>query len=84
MPYPPKRVLSLDGSKIFTGFDTLEDHTVVISDGIIDAVVPRDQIGSGIDKVDLGGGLLAPGFLDLQVNGGGGAFFNSSPDLQHP
>ena len=81
MPYPPKRVLSLDGPKIFTGFDTLEDHTVVISDGIIDAVVPRDQIGSGIDKVDLGGGLLAPGFLDLQVNGGGGAFFNGSPDL---
>ena len=71
MPYPPKRVLSLDGPKIFTGFDILEDHTVVISDGIIDAVVPRDQIGSDIDKVDLGGGLLAPGFLDLQVNGGG-------------
>ena len=81
MPYPPKRVLSLGGPKIFTGFDILEDHTVVISDGIIDAVVPRDQIGSDIDKVDLGGGLLAPGFLDLQVNGGGGAFFNGSPDL---
>jgi N-acetylglucosamine-6-phosphate deacetylase len=81
MSFPPKRVFSLDGPKIFTGFDILEDHSVVITDGIIDGVVPSDQIGSGIQKVDLGGGLLAPGFLDLQVNGGGGAFFNTSPDL---
>ena len=81
MSSPAKRFLALDGAKIFTGLDTLEDHSVVITDRIIDAVVPSDQIGSCIEKVDLGGGLLAPGFLDLQVNGGGGAFFNSSPDL---
>ncbi|MDH5262991.1 MAG: N-acetylglucosamine-6-phosphate deacetylase, partial [Gammaproteobacteria bacterium] len=33
------------------------------------------------DVVDLGGRLLAPGLIDLQVNGGGGVLFNDSPTL---
>ena len=32
-------------------------------------------------RVDLGGGLLLPGFIDVQVNGGGGALFNDSRDV---
>src|SRR5207248_11284248 len=30
--------------------------------------------------VDLGGSLLVPGFVDLQVNGGGDVLLNDSPD----
>ncbi len=30
----------------------------------------------------LGGGVLAPGFVDLQVNGGGGVMLNDQPDLE--
>ena len=33
-------------------------------------IVPRGG------EVDLGGGMLAPGFIDVQVNGGGGALLN--------
>lgn len=31
---------------------------------------------------DLGGGTLVPGFIDLQVNGGGGALFNAAPTVE--
>jgi N-acetylglucosamine-6-phosphate deacetylase len=32
--------------------------------------------------VDLGGALLLPGFIDTQVNGGGGVLFNDTPTLE--
>ncbi len=33
-------------------------------------------------QVDLPGGYLCPGFVDLQVNGGGGILFNDEPSLE--
>ena len=32
--------------------------------------------------IDLGGNYLLPGFVDIQVNGGGGVLLNDSPDLE--
>ena len=37
--------------------------------------------GSG-DIVDLDGGILAPGFIDTQVNGGGNVLFNDAPTVE--
>jgi N-acetylglucosamine-6-phosphate deacetylase len=33
-------------------------------------------------RIDLGGDMLAPGFIDTQVNGGGGVLFNQQPDVE--
>ena len=38
-----------------------------------------DAVPSGAERIDLDGGLVAPGFVDLQVNGGGGVLFNDAP-----
>ena len=58
-----------------------EAATVLIEDGRIAAVgahVPT----AGHEIIDLQGHDLLPGFLDTQVNGGGGALFNTSPTLE--
>jgi N-acetylglucosamine-6-phosphate deacetylase len=69
---------ALTGCRIFTGDAFLDDHAIVIAGERIEAVVPRGDL-SGTEIRDLGGGLLAPGFVDVQVNGGGGALLNDSP-----
>ncbi|MDC7677226.1 N-acetylglucosamine-6-phosphate deacetylase [Asticcacaulis machinosus] len=35
----------------------------------------------GAEIIDLDGGYLLPGFIDTQVNGGGGVLFNDTPDV---
>ena len=73
--------LALIGARVFTGDNFLEDHAVVISGDRIAQVVPRQAIGA-MRTQDLGGGILAPGFIDVQVNGGGGALLNDAPALE--
>lgn len=54
-----------------------------IADGLIEFVGPADEIASGsAEVVDLAGHIIAPGFIDTQVNGGGGAMFCDEPTVQ--
>lgn len=64
----------------------LPDGVVLIGDdGRILAVQPADTplpaAADGCERVDLGGGILSAGFIDLQVNGGGGVLFNHTPTV---
>ncbi len=68
------------GGRIFDGTKILEDSAVVVADGRIRAVVRESEVPSGTTDVDLAGQLLAPGFIDIQVNGGAGVLFNDEPD----
>lgn len=72
---------ALTGARIFTGEAFLDDHAVVIEGGRITDVRPAARV-AGMDSRDLGGGLLAPGFIDVQVNGGGGALLNDAPTVE--
>lgn len=36
----------------------------------------------GAERVDLGGKRVVPGFIDLQINGGGGLLFNDAPTVE--
>lgn len=73
--------LALTGARIFDGADWHDDAALIVSDGLVEAIAGRGAIPSGAEVVDLGGGMLAPGFIDLQVNGGGGVMLNDHPDL---
>ncbi|MDX7988937.1 N-acetylglucosamine-6-phosphate deacetylase [Xenorhabdus sp. 12] len=61
---------------IYTGYDRLDNHAVVIDEGLIKQVCPLNELPEGIEKHDLNGANLSPGFIDLQVNGCGGVQFN--------
>ena len=72
---------ALTGARIFTGEHVLENHAVVI-DGMRITEVVSDAKTGGATRRDLGGGLLVPGFIDVQVNGGGGALLNDDPSVE--
>ncbi len=67
---------------IFDGDATRRDHGLVIEDGRVTAVAPRADLPGTNDTIDLGDTLIAPGFVDLQVNGGGGVLFNEGPSVE--
>ena len=58
------------------------DRVVIVNGGVIESIITRDQFAPDEhDITDLAGNYLAPGFIDTQVNGGGGVLFNDSPDI---
>jgi N-acetylglucosamine-6-phosphate deacetylase len=70
---------ALTGARIFDG-DGFRDGKAVIVDGTrVADVVDEGNLPPGIRRENLAGGLLAPGFIDVQVNGGGGALLNENP-----
>jgi N-acetylglucosamine-6-phosphate deacetylase len=66
------------GARIFDGFGFHADKALVVDGARVRALVAYKDRPAG-DVVDLGGGVLAPGFVDWQVNGGGGVLFNADP-----
>ena len=70
---------ALVGAEIFDGESRLAGHALVVDGDRIEAVLPADRLAADIERVPLAGGLLAPGFIDIQVNGGGGVLFNDDP-----
>lgn len=57
-----------------------EDLAVTIADGQIRSVSSEPPAGAAI--LDCGGEMLLPGFIDTQVNGGGGVLFNDAPSIE--
>lgn len=68
----------LTGARVFTGDQILPAHAVLIDDDRILDVLPAAAAPADVVRHDLDGGLLAPGFIDAQVNGGGGVLFNGT------
>lgn len=72
--------LHLTGARIFDG-DSLGPGDLLIEGGEIAALLPAGSAAQRGDVLRLDGGILAPGFVDLQINGGGGLMLNDRPDL---
>lgn len=68
----------LTAERIFDGTAMLEGHALVIDGAQFAAVVPLAQAPPPTARL---AGTLAPAFLDLQVNGGGGHQIGASTDL---
>jgi N-acetylglucosamine-6-phosphate deacetylase len=75
------RSVLLNG-RILTAEGIVEGLAVLLSDNLIEALIGADDPRCrDADRVDLKGRLLLPGFIDVQVNGGGGVLFNDDPSI---
>ncbi len=74
--------MALTNGRVLLGEGFAEGLCVLLQDGRIVDVLPDDdpRCRAG-ERRDLGGHLLLPGFIDIQVNGGGGVLFNDAPDV---
>jgi N-acetylglucosamine-6-phosphate deacetylase len=71
---------ALTNGRIAAGDRMLDHHAVLVEDGWITGIVrDGDPRLDAATRHDLQGSLLLPGFIDTQVNGGGGVFFNDDP-----
>ena len=65
------------------GDAVVRDAALLIEGGhIVDIVKADDKRVRGATQVDLHGRMLLPGFIDVQVNGGGGVLFNDMPTVE--
>ena len=73
---------ALCNARIYTGEQTLENKTLLISEGRIHDLVEPSEVPDSYQKKDLKGLSIAPGFIDLQIYGSGGKLFGSLPDRE--
>ena len=74
---------ALTNGRLLAGEGIVSGRTLLLAGARIEALVdPKEPRCAGADVVDLQGQLLLPGFIDVQVNGGGGVLFNDDPSLE--
>ncbi len=73
--------IAYTGADIHDGCSIYSNRSLVIDDGIVQEICDENEVLDDcvIEKLD--GGVICPGFVDLQVNGGGGVLFNDDPSV---
>lgn len=75
--------LALVNGRVLQPEGFVTGRCVLIEQGRIVALLPpEDARCRAASAYDLGGQLLLPGFIDSQVNGGGGVLFNDAPSVE--
>ncbi|MGI4883597.1 MAG: N-acetylglucosamine-6-phosphate deacetylase [Janthinobacterium lividum] len=69
----------LTNCTVHTGRAVLPHHAVLIDGELIAAVLPAVEAPADVPRHDLGGANLCPGFVDLQLYGGGSILFSVEP-----
>lgn len=72
---------ALVGARIFDGEQWLDNAALIVRGERVEGVVAAADVPAGVERHFLDGGMVAPGFVDLQVNGGGGVMLNDLPDV---
>ncbi|WP_269713775.1 N-acetylglucosamine-6-phosphate deacetylase [Caulobacter sp. NIBR2454] len=73
--------VALVNGRVLIGDELVEGVAVLVEGGRIQAIVPANEAKADETR-DLAGALLLPGFIDTQVNGGGGVLFNDAPTIE--
>jgi N-acetylglucosamine-6-phosphate deacetylase len=75
-------LLAFKNGKVLTDAGIESGKTLLVRGGRIESVVGAREVVGADRTFDLGGRLLVPGFIDAQVNGGGGVSFNDEPSVE--
>lgn len=73
---------ALSGARLFDGERWHDGKALLLRDGSVEGIAEADALCADCGRTRLDGGFLAPGFVDLQVNGGGGVLLNDRPDVE--
>ena len=73
---------ALIGAQLFSGKEFFDNRALLIDGENIIDIINEHDVPKNFEIQKLNGGILSPGFIDLQVNGGGGKLFNNSPDKE--
>jgi N-acetylglucosamine-6-phosphate deacetylase len=75
--------IALVNGRVLTDHGVQDDLAVLVRGERIEAVtLAADKRVAAATRHDLRGRLLLPGFIDVQVNGGGGLLFNAAPTVE--
>ena len=79
---------ALINAKIYTGEKSepgrsgITGKALLIEDKRIKGIVDKEMIPSGARIIDCKGAVIAPGFIDIQIYGGGGYLFSNAPSAK--
>ena len=74
--------LIIAGARVFDGEFWFQNAVLEIADGKVVSLTTAQVSPTGDDVLDLSGQLIVPGFIDLQVNGGGGVLLNEDQSVE--
>lgn len=73
---------AITGTTVFDGESLLDDTAVLVDGDRIVDILAESELPADVPRSCLKGGTLAPGLIDLQVNGGGGVLINNGIDSE--
>ena len=71
--------IAITNGTVFTGETLINDLAVLIKGTEVVDILPVANIPSGSEMIDAEGGYISPGFIDLQIYGGGTKLFSAEP-----
>jgi N-acetylglucosamine-6-phosphate deacetylase len=74
-------ITAYTGADIFDGTTIQQGMALLVEDGCFVALIDPRKLTKTCIQLDLDGGTILPGFVDLQVNGGGGVMFNDDQSV---
>lgn len=74
--------MALIAPAVFDGDTMHRDTALVIAAGRVQGLVPINALPKGMSSSEVEAAVLAPGFVDWQVNGGGGVLLNDGPTVE--
>ncbi len=73
--------MAFTGARVFYGGTLHENIALVIEGGRVLDLRPSSRLPEDLPRRNLREGILAPAFVDLQVNGGGGVMLGDDPSV---